>query len=235
MEIYGRRRVRSGWPESHRPPEEPEPAPLMVAAGSRVRWRDHEIRKDKGFCSFLDLQVGGDCVSPLDKLGEPPFPLAEANLWYTESDFEGAACDSDEDSSDGEPWQLPSPVLSPRGSRRASYEDLRSHDDTWSARSPTPIPPTPTPPTPPSSSDAEEEALVARFADLIVKTNGDHTPDSVIAVGVHACLQMYGTCTTGQIAKAEALASKQMADARAKASARRHARPSRDTADINLL
>ena len=127
--------------------------------------------------------------------------------------------------------------------------ELRVQDETSLVRLTTPDA-TPTPhatPTmygtlPRSSPDAEEppedrpeeKALVAHFAELIVKTNDEHTPDSVIGGEMEECLKMYGTCTAGQTARAEALAREQIAAARAsaKATARRHARPSRDRASL---
>ena len=144
MELHGRRRVRSGWPGSHKLPEAAPPA--CVKSG-RVHWLDEHVRSLQGYCSFLDLQTG-ECESQLSTLADGPLTYAQAvaDLWYSEADFASASCE--DESNDGilddvqileairDQTTRQSPQSTTFGSRRPSYEDLKSHDEAWVARTP---------------------------------------------------------------------------------------------------
>jgi len=156
MELFGRRRVRAGWPGSHKPPES---VPKRVLKPGQVRWRDDVVQGSRGYCSFLDLQAS-ECDSPLNVF-EGANDVA-ALLWYQEDDFASAGRGADSDDSDTETRIIqaicdqnvsPSPKSTTFPSRRTSYEELMSHDKVWSSRRP-------------SHDEPHEEARVARAPSL---------------------------------------------------------------------
>ena len=91
MQLHGQRRVRAGWPGAADVEVVPERPKIPQPNHGRVKWRDHEVHRERGYSSFLDVvHPEVQSTSFLERLadGHRPFDECVVSLWYSEDHYQ---------------------------------------------------------------------------------------------------------------------------------------------------